>query len=86
MATSPPLPDGIVYTETVVYAGPEKFLADVPYQIAIIDLADGARCTARIVRRGAAKLGIGDPVRFSGYRDGVPYFEAAADGEEGSGL
>ena len=38
---------GVVYTETVVHAAPEQFVADAPYQLAIVSLeerraADGA--------------------------------------------
>ena len=39
---------GTVYTETLVYSPTPQFVADVPYQLAIIDLAEGGRLTARI--------------------------------------
>ena len=33
---------GTIYTETVVYSPPEAFVNDVPYQLAIVELDDGA--------------------------------------------
>ncbi len=34
---------GTVYTETVVFAAPEQFVADAPYQLAIISRAEGGK-------------------------------------------
>jgi len=39
---------GTVYTETVIWSAPEAFVADVPYQTAIVTLDEGGRVTARI--------------------------------------
>jgi uncharacterized OB-fold protein len=39
---------GVVYTETVVHSAPEKFVAEAPYQVAIVTLDGGGRVTARI--------------------------------------
>ncbi|MBV8819830.1 MAG: OB-fold domain-containing protein [Acidobacteriaceae bacterium] len=64
--------DGIVYTETLVYSPTPQFVNDVPYQLAIVQLASGKRLTARIVGERAA---IGDGVAFLEYRDQVPYFQ-----------
>lgn len=50
---------GIVYTETVVHMAPERFATEVPYQVAIIELADGTRITARIAGR---RVSIGERV------------------------
>lgn len=73
------LPDGIVYTETVVHAAPENLISEAPYQIAIIDLEDGNRRTARILMSAqAGRVVVGDPVRFAGYQNGVPCFTAAS--------
>jgi uncharacterized OB-fold protein len=63
--------DGIVYTETVVWAPPPAYAADVPYQLAIVDLDAGGRLTARVIE---SKVHIGDRVRFFEYRNGVAYF------------
>lgn len=62
---------GEVYTETVVHTAPPQYVAEVPYQVAIIVLDEGGRTTARIQGDRAA---IGDRVTFAGTRDGVPYF------------
>jgi uncharacterized OB-fold protein len=60
-----------VYTETVVWAPPQAYAADAPYQLAIVDLDAGGRITGRILN---SKVQIGDRVRFSEYRNGVAYF------------
>ena len=68
--------DGIVYTETVVYAPPEQYAADAPYQLAIIDTDDERRITVRILGRQASdRVQIGDRVCWVEDRDGVAYYE-----------
>jgi uncharacterized OB-fold protein len=62
---------GIVYTETVVHAAPEQFVADAPYQLAIVAAEDGTRTTARIV---GARVSIGDRVEFAEERSGVAFY------------
>jgi len=62
---------GTVYTETLIFAAPEQFVADAPYQLAIITLAGGGRLTGRI---SGDRVAIGDAVEFAGYRDGIPFF------------
>jgi len=63
---------GVVYTETVVYAAPEQFVADAPYQLAIVSLKSGGRLTVRMVV--GDRVRIGDAVAFAEYRDGIPFF------------
>ena len=63
--------DGVVYTETIVWAAPPAYAAEAPYQLAIIDLDAGGRLTARVIE---SKVHIGDRVRFFEYRNGVAYF------------
>lgn len=62
---------GTVYTETLIYAAPEQFVADAPYQLIIITLDSGKRLTARIA---GDRVAIGDKVDFAEYRNGVPFF------------
>jgi len=62
---------GIVYTETVVHAAPEQFVADAPYQLAIVSLEEGGRLTARI---DGERVIIGDRVDFAEDRNGIPFF------------
>jgi uncharacterized OB-fold protein len=62
---------GTVYTETVIFAAPEQFVADAPYQLAIVTLDAGRRLTARIA---GDRVAIGDPVDFAEFRNGVPFF------------
>ena len=65
---------GVVYTETVVHAAPEQFVADAPYQLAIISLENGKRLTARI---DGARVAIGDSVEFVEDRSGISFFRKA---------
>jgi uncharacterized OB-fold protein len=62
---------GVVYTETVVFAPPEQFAADAPYQLAIIALEDGKRLTARI---SGDRVAIGDAVELAETRNNISFF------------
>ncbi len=69
---------GIVYTETVVFAPPEQYAAEAPYQLAIIDLDRGGRLTVRILANEARERArIGDKVVFVEERNGVAYYRKA---------
>ena len=63
---------GTVYTETVVYAAPERFAAEAPYQVAIVEFADGGRITCRIT---GERVAIGDKVIEAETADGVAFFK-----------
>jgi len=58
----------------MVHAAPEQFVADAPYQLAIISLEEGGRLTARV---DGERVAIGDPVEFVGDRNGIPFFRTA---------
>ncbi|MDQ1473909.1 MAG: OB-fold domain, acyl-CoA-associated [Bryobacterales bacterium] len=62
---------GTVYTETVVHAAAERFAAETPYQVIIVDLEGGGRLTARA---DGERVSIGDAVLETGTRDSVPHF------------
>jgi uncharacterized OB-fold protein len=62
---------GTIYTETVVHLAPERFAADVPYQIVIVKLDDCGSITARV---DGARVVIDDRVVESGIRDGISFF------------
>jgi uncharacterized OB-fold protein len=62
---------GVIYTETVVFAPPEQFAADAPYQLAIITFEDGKRLTARIL---GDRVAIGDAVELAETRNNIPFF------------
>jgi uncharacterized OB-fold protein len=69
---------GVVYTETIVHSPPEQFAADVPYQLAIIDLEAGGRTTVRILgKTSEERARIGDRVAFVEERGGVSYYRKA---------
>ncbi len=63
---------GVIYTETVVHSAPEAFVADAPYQLVIVTLADGKRVTGRIL---GERVKVDDAVSLKEERNGVPYFE-----------
>jgi len=63
---------GVAYTETVVHLAPERFLADVPYQVIIARLDDGSSVTARV---DGPRVVIDDRVVEAASRNGIPYFE-----------
>ncbi len=65
---------GVVYTETVVHSAPERYVAEAPYQIAIIALDSGRRLTARIL---GERVGVDDRVEFIEFRSDVPCFRKA---------
>jgi uncharacterized OB-fold protein len=65
------LGNGRVYTETVVWSPPEAYVKDVPYQLAIVELAGGRRITGRI---HGDRAQIGDRVSFLEFRNDVPFF------------
>jgi uncharacterized OB-fold protein len=62
---------GGVYTETVVHLAPERFAADVPYQVIIVRLDDGSNVTARV---DGERVAIDDRVVETGTRDGISFF------------
>jgi uncharacterized protein len=63
---------GVIYTETVVHAAPVEFVADAPYQLAIVSLDSGGRLTARIA---GDRVKIGDKVEVLETRNGVDFFK-----------
>lgn len=69
--TANDLGSGTVYTETVVYSPPEAYVNDVPYQLAIVELEGGRRVTGRV---SGERVQIGDRVRFTEFRNNVPFF------------
>ncbi|HTB10133.1 MAG TPA: OB-fold domain-containing protein [Bryobacteraceae bacterium] len=64
----------MIYTETVVFAPPEQFAADAPYQLAIVTLEDGKRLTARIL---GDRVSIGDAVELAENRNNISFFRKA---------
>jgi uncharacterized OB-fold protein len=62
---------GTVHTETVVHAAPERFAADAPYQVVIVELETGERIVGR---SGGDRVSIGDRVVEADLGGGVPIF------------
>lgn len=66
---------GIVYTETVVHMAPPALIDLAPYQLVMVDLADGRRVTGRAE---GDRVTIGDPVELATETDGVLIFRRSA--------
>jgi len=62
---------GTVYTETVVYSPTEAYANDAPYQLAIIELENGRKTTARIK---GERVAIGDRVVLAEMHGPVQFF------------
>jgi uncharacterized OB-fold protein len=62
---------GVIYTETTVFAPPEQFAADAPYQLVIVALEDGKRLTARVL---GDRVSIGDAVELAESRNNIAFF------------
>jgi uncharacterized OB-fold protein len=56
--------EGTVATFTVIHVATTAFRQETPYILAVIDLADGARCTCQLVDVDPAQVRIGMPVRL----------------------
>ena len=63
---------GKVYSCTTLHASAEPFEKELPFQIAIIELEEGPRLTARIE---GGRVEIDDPVKQVAERDGVWFFK-----------
>jgi len=62
---------GVIYTETTVYAPPEQFAADAPYQLVIVTLENDKRLTARVL---GERVAIGDSVELAETHNNIPFF------------
>lgn len=62
----------IIYTETVIHSAPERFAAEAPYQIAVIEFPGGTR---ELVRIEGLRAMIGDRVQELAPSAGYPIFE-----------
>ena len=62
---------GTVYTETLIHAAPQQFVAEAPYQLVIVTLDIGGRVTGRV---SGAHVHIDDRVELIEEKAGVPFF------------
>ena len=62
---------GTVYTETLIHAAPQQFVAEAPYQLVIVTLDTGGRVTGRV---SGARVNIDDRVELIEEKAGVPFF------------
>jgi uncharacterized OB-fold protein len=74
---------GTIYSYTVVHQAYGPFAAQVPFVVAIVELAEGVRMMTRIAGAGPASVRIGMPVRvvFEQADENVtlPYFQLAEE-------
>ena len=57
-------PEGKVLTWTVIHVGPSSHKHEVPYALAVVELADGPRITCQVVDVDPATVKAGMPVRL----------------------
>jgi hypothetical protein len=57
-------PEGKVVTWTVIHVGPSSHKHEVPYALAVVELADGPRVTCQVVDVDPAAVKAGMPVRL----------------------
>jgi uncharacterized OB-fold protein len=57
-------PEGKVLTWTVIHVGPSSHKHEVPYALAVVELADGPRVTCQVVDVDPAAVKTGMPVRL----------------------
>lgn len=62
--TLPLPPQGKVVTFTVIHVGPSSHKHEVPYALAVVELADGVRVTCQVVDLDPARVEAGMPVRL----------------------
>jgi uncharacterized OB-fold protein len=62
---------GTVYTETLIHAAPQQFIAEAPYQLVIVALDTGGHVTGRV---SGARVHIDDRVELIQEKAGVPFF------------
>jgi hypothetical protein len=65
---------GILVSFTTIRVPPARFKGQEPYDIAVIDLEEGLRITARLKVPARREAGIGDEVVFEGLVDQGPVF------------
>ena len=69
---------GKIYTYTTIFVAPESFKDQVPYTIAVVELNEGLKVTARVYKVGKSPIKIGYPVRFL-KKDEVGYWFNVAE-------
>lgn len=68
---------GTLVSFTTIRTPPAKFKGQEPYDIAVIDLEEGLRITARLKVPVRREAGIGDQVVFEGLVEQGPVFRLA---------
>jgi uncharacterized OB-fold protein len=70
---------GVVYTETVVHVPPAELVDLAPYQVVIVEFADGRRVTGRSLGSSAGdRVAIGESVEEIEPVDGVRIFRRSS--------
>ena len=64
---------GTIYSHTSIYVSTEQFASQIPYEVILVELANGLRITARIETNDVE---IGKPVELSHVQDSVYWFKA----------
>ena len=66
---------GKIFSYTIVHVSEEKFSAEVPYPLILVELDKDMRVLGRLQKESMDRLKIGSAVELTEYRDGVPVFK-----------
>jgi uncharacterized OB-fold protein len=66
--------EGTVFSYTIIYVSDEKFQADVPYVLAIIECPGGLRVLGRLYQPHNRPVAIGQRVKLHTVENGVAIF------------
>ena len=67
---------GSIYTHTTIWVAPEALKGQVPYDVAVIELEEGFKVTARVRRKSEEPLRIGQQVGYLREDESGYWFEA----------
>ena len=66
---------GSIYTHTTIRVAPDTFKDQAPYDVAVIEMQEGLKVTARVKRKSEEPLRIGQQVRYLGETESGYWFE-----------
>lgn len=66
---------GSIFSYTRIFVAEERFQAETPYVIAVIESVEGLKLIARINREDSGKVSIGALVELEGWSGEVPIFK-----------
>jgi uncharacterized OB-fold protein len=68
---------GTIFSFTRIFVAEERFQAEAPYIIAVIESEEGLRLIGRIKQEDSERLSIGRMVELEGWKEEVPIFKVS---------